>query len=517
MRKHLLALLTLSLMAGAGAVQLPGAPAPAGSEITNQATLNFLQDDGTDASLDSNAVVATVLAVPGVDLRPDAGDGPDTCAYTDFPAAGASGVRSYTITNTGNVATSYDLSTLIPANSSALSSVRFLASVTRDTDPTDAPYDPEARSYSAVTTVNLQPYEQIQIFLAYTVASNVPGGTVIRVSPVARDSETPPVATDTGGSTCLTVKSTLSLSLDTNNTTRSEKPNQVVVSHLLSNTSNTDLPAGRIVLAEQEQNFAVEYQVTAANAEAPQANGTWYAAPQEALDEYLNTQGGVLARGGKVRLFTRTAVSASADRGVTDTNTITAYINPDPNVPAEAETITTTQDNPARVQDSVTTLGGVAQVRKLQANCGLDGQGCPSADTMLNSGPTYEAPIDIRPCEKVRYVIQATNQGDGPIHRPVLSDLMPDLLTNVLLSSPNSNVIYSEDGGTTWSGTLSSLFTPANDGADVRLALDNGDSNAAGRPDYSDLLAAGETLTLVVDATVRCGQPVADTAQALPH
>lgn len=497
MKRPLITLLSASLLSVAGAVQLPGAPPSAGTTLDNYAILDYLDDTAQPATLTSNTVQATIQAVNGVTLTPTQGNPPDTCVYSDVVTAGQTGVQRYTITNTGNTADTYTLSDLIPVNPSALQNAVFQISTTADFDPIDKPYDP-ATSINT-TQVNLQPYEQITVFLVYTVSSSATGGTLIGIDPTATSGGTATVSS-TGGRTCITVKQSQSLTLTPNNENSAARPATVYTSHELTNTGNAPLTASEITLTETNQNFDVKYQVTGQGAAQP-TGGTWYDTPQQALDAYLGSN--TLANGSSVTIWTQTTMPGSATINSTDTNTLTAYVNTAPDAQTD---VVTSQANPAIATDKLTVLGGIAAIVKLQANCGVDGTACPTPSAMLNAGTQYQAPIDIKPCEKIRYVIAVSNTGTAPIKRPAINDTLPRWLASIQLTSLQANSLYSLDAGNTWAASVAP-FDTLSATQNVRMSLDNGDAAGAGKLDDTDTLPAGENMVLVVDATIACSAP----------
>jgi len=108
------------LLAVVAAIATPHAWAvgtPAGTDITNQATVDFADVNGNPLQVLSNVVTTTVSAVEGVDITPAAGQDADPGDLVCY---------LHTVTNTGNDTDSIDVSTA--------SSMGWTVNVYEDTD-----------------------------------------------------------------------------------------------------------------------------------------------------------------------------------------------------------------------------------------------------------------------------------------------------------------------------------------------------------------------------------------------
>jgi len=82
--------------------------APAGTEIKNQATATYEDQNGIEHSASSNEVVTTVQQICGLTIKPDGTDSePPNTTNTQYTAPGNTVYYSYTLTNTGNGADTY--------------------------------------------------------------------------------------------------------------------------------------------------------------------------------------------------------------------------------------------------------------------------------------------------------------------------------------------------------------------------------------------------------------------------
>jgi uncharacterized repeat protein (TIGR01451 family) len=91
---------------------------PVGTQLSNTVVATYQLSDGTPITTVSNTVTATVAAVPSLSLGPNEnGCNP----ATDNVGAGLSVVKTFTITNTGNVADTYTLAASVAGGGSIAS------------------------------------------------------------------------------------------------------------------------------------------------------------------------------------------------------------------------------------------------------------------------------------------------------------------------------------------------------------------------------------------------------------
>ena len=105
----LLALAFAALMA----VPLFAAGTPAGTQIKNQATAQYLDENGNSQSSTSNEVITIVQSIYGLTMTPD---GTTAAPTAQTATAGTRVYFPYTLTNTGNAVDNFNVATATDAS-----------------------------------------------------------------------------------------------------------------------------------------------------------------------------------------------------------------------------------------------------------------------------------------------------------------------------------------------------------------------------------------------------------------
>lgn len=111
MKRGFFLVLAISLALG---LPLFAAGTPAGTQIKNQATAQYLDENGNSQSSTSNEVITIVQAIHGLTVTPN---GTVAAPSTQTATAGTRVYFPYTLTNTGNAPDSYGLTTAVDASS----------------------------------------------------------------------------------------------------------------------------------------------------------------------------------------------------------------------------------------------------------------------------------------------------------------------------------------------------------------------------------------------------------------
>lgn len=106
-------LLVLAIMAFIG-LPLYAAGTPAGTQIKNQATAQYLDENGNTQSSTSNEVITIVQPIYGLTVTPDGTTGAPT---TQTATSGTRVYFPYTLTNTGNASDNFNVATAVDASS----------------------------------------------------------------------------------------------------------------------------------------------------------------------------------------------------------------------------------------------------------------------------------------------------------------------------------------------------------------------------------------------------------------
>lgn len=148
--------LALFSVAALAALSLQAAAPTAGTQIGNQASATYKDQNGTDRSTTSNTVITTVLQIPGLALTQD---------NTRTVSPGGSVFFPHTLTNTGNGTDSFDLFTdSVVEPDFTLGALQIYADTNRDGQPDDI-------TSPITSTGDLTPGESFD----FVVGTSVPG------------------------------------------------------------------------------------------------------------------------------------------------------------------------------------------------------------------------------------------------------------------------------------------------------------------------------------------------------
>ncbi|TDE84811.1 DUF11 domain-containing protein [Deinococcus sp. S9] len=453
--------LITALLAVASAASAAGTPA--GTTITNTASLESVDDAGQDVSTPSNAVTLTVRHVAAVDITPNGSA--DQPGQTVIGVPGQNGVLTYQIQNPSNGPDVYDLTTQAAPGTDA-------GQVTYWEDDGDGAFDP-ARD-QAVISIRLQPDEQKTFFATYPVPADASSDTSYTFGPVAT-SEADHAVQDSGNQGRIRTQQVLSITFGEDGTGNATSPGSVSYTHTLRNTGNTPLTAQNLALTSQGGSWSYTYRVGDA-------------APAATVQDALAAWTGTLARGESLPVRVTVTAPNGLAGGTQDTLTLGAAITATPSDAVDNQTLA-----PQTLTDVTTILKGVPGATKTARSCGAD----PSC-----AAPTTIQDNLIAPNEYVLYTVTGTNGGNGGLRRPVLKDTLPPNLRGVSFSGAASSVgsgqvLYSLDGQS-WN-TLAPNIKDA-EGATVYVGWD---SNADGAVTVEDTLAPGASLTLKLVTVVK--------------
>ncbi|HHN93461.1 MAG TPA: DUF11 domain-containing protein, partial [Anaerolineae bacterium] len=306
----------------------------------------------------------------------------------------------------------------------------------------------------------------------FVLAVEVPAGT----PPLAQDPNDPaddnvtitatsnadPAISDTI-TTDLTVNPVADLRFtpDRNGTVTS--PGTIVYAHTVSNLGNE---AASVTFVEAGSTHPTwTYQIST------DGGATWTDVASAAAIQ--------LAPGASQEVQLRVIVPDGEPIGAIDTNRITAN--------ADYPTAT---DESASVTDTTTVVGGDLRIEKRGETC------ADAACATITSADASQA----EPGEFIRYTVTASNIGTADLKKVIVSDPLPGHTDFVSVSASTSvagaQLLFSTDG-TTWSPTAPTTLAT---GQAVFVALD---STADGVIDENDLLAPGESITLVFTVQVQ--------------
>ena len=433
----LLGALSLS-QASAAQNAVAGNTTRAGTEITNTGYLDYLTDEGTNATDPSNTVTATVKHVPAVAITPNGGTdgnpgGTPVCGQTVIGIPGQNAVLTYEIQNISNGPDVYDLTTALgnaaPQQNTA---------VTYYLDDGDGAFNPDTDQ--PVTSVSLDVGETRTLFATYPINAAEAGTTQFQISPVATSGADNTVA-DSGNTGCVDTQDRVGAELQDDNQRRTTAPATIVTQHTLRNTGNVTLNASSLQLDQSAGKYPTTYRLGTQTTE--------YATPQQALAAF-----GDLAMGQSEPLFVTQQVPAGEANGTFSAVKLFAY---SPETASPERAVLTPYNAEAFRVDELYITRGIGSIDKTQALCKVDADGllnCPSGQTMFDNMDTYKQPIVAEPCSVIKYALFARNGGDALLRQGRLRDTIPastSLIGTVPLFA-NSAALYRVDGGA-WTTT----------------------------------------------------------------
>ncbi|WP_287416501.1 DUF11 domain-containing protein [Oceanithermus sp.] len=437
-------------------------PASATTASDTDLTVRATSDGDPAVWNETHDVVPPVQSGYALDLAKD-GASADADPANDNPAPaatdpGATAYYGFEVANTGQNPDTYDLGVTVPAG--------MTPTIYPDPD-CDGILDSPAPA-PVTDTGLINPGTKA----CFVLAVEVPAGT----PPLAQDPNDPaddnvtitatsnadPAISDTI-TTDLTVNPVADLRFtpDRNGTVTS--PGTIVYAHTVSNLGNE---AASVTFAEAGSTHPTwTYQIST------DGGATWTDVASAAAIQ--------LAPGASQEVQLRVIVPDGEPIGAIDTNRITAN--------ADYPTAT---DESASVTDTTTVVGGDLRIEKRGETC------ADAACTTITSADASQA----EPGEFIRYTVTASNIGTADLKKVIVSDPLPGHTDFVSVSASTSvagaQLLFSTDG-TTWSPTAPTTLAT---GQAVFVALD---STADGVIDENDLLAPGESITLVFTVQVQ--------------
>ncbi|TDE84810.1 hypothetical protein [Deinococcus sp. S9] len=449
MTKHAKPTAALLLLLGALSLSHAGALTPpqntvaanttrAGTEITNTGYLDYVTDEGTNATDTSNTVTATVKHVPAVAVTPDGGsdgnpDGTPVCGQTVVGVPGEDAVLTYQIQNISNGPDVYDLTTIV-----GNAAPQQLTAVTYYLDDGDGAFDPNADQ--PVTSVSLDVGETRTLFATYPIDAGEAGTTQFQISPVATSGADSSVA-DSGNVGCIDTQDRVGAELQGDNSLRTTAPAIIVSEHTLHNTGNVTLNAGSLQIDQLPGKYPTTYRLGSQTAE--------YATPQQALTAF-----GDLAMGQSVPLYVTQQVPAGEANATVSTVKLFTY---SPETSSQERVVLTPYNAGDFRVDELYITRGIGNIDKTQGLCSVDAGGllsCPSGQSMFDDMNTYKQPIEAEPCSVIKYGLFAQNAGDALLRQGRLRDTIPanTTLLGLVPLFADYAALYRVNGGT-WTNT----------------------------------------------------------------
>lgn len=465
--------LLTALLASAGAALAVGAPA--GSTITNTGTFEYTDDAGTPQAKPSNALSVTVTQVYAVQLGAN-GDrtNPGEVVNGD---PGKDAELHYTLTNTGNGADTYTLTTDDGAGG-AVSVTYYIVNGTTRTAVTN-------------NQITLPADGSVNLIAVFAVPTGAGGAQNFYVNPTATSSGSTAANPVTDGDNVheVSTRSIHNLTFTTDNSLTVTSPGAVNGAHTLTNTGNTPIVGGDLAgsgaLADAAGVLSgVTYMVSDGV-----SSGAGAATLTAALQNYLSKY--TIAAGSSVTVTAAYTAAIGKNAGDAATDALRVYFA---GATSSTDEYVIGAGNAPTATDTVTVVKGAASVLKSVENCHLDPTcAAPSA-----------APSGAKPGEYLRYTVTVSNTGTAGLKFPAVKDYVPANTVFVKLSGASSagTVLYSLDK-TSWNAAVpTGLATSSSDtsGPFVYVGLD---SNSSGAVDAADSLAPNATLTLIITVKVR--------------
>lgn len=487
MRKYLLTALLLTGLASAVGT-------PAGTQISNIGTLELSDTagGGSSTTIQSAAVVVNVQQVYNLTISPD---GTTAAPGQTVPLApGATGTLTYTLTNTGNGADSFNLAA-VAAN--VVASGASIAGIYLDSKTSGVVGSYDAGDTLVTSTGTLAADASATLFVRYTMPTGASGGGPHQLN-LTGTSAGDTTRTDTNNVGQFTTTRVIDLGLASNQTKTVAAGGTVTFTDMLTNTGNTTLSAAEITATVSAaatnkatqpttNNFTVSYQVSG-------PSGTFTGSDLEAvLDSAL--QAGLPA-GGSATI----TVTVTANANVADGDTLTLAL--ETYSPVSTTTSTTNNapqgDTQGRITNVATAQRGLGSVTKTVARC-TSGTTCP---TIQAAGT---AAISAKPGEYVVYYLQATNTGSGSLYSVRLSDALPANFVPTRIGALTNEVgtLKFSTNGTSWTSDVATLGTITGGASTVYVAVENGGS--ATSIDNSDTFTGGGYLRLRIVGYIRDG------------
>lgn len=479
MKKSILTAL-LTLAAASFSTSL-AAGTKAGETISNTATFEFTDSDGSTSSKDSTPVNITVASVYQPLINPDGTVAAPGQTVNVKP--GETATLIYTVTNNGNATDTLNLK-VVDGNGNAVTGTAMYLDNNNNgiVDTGD----------TAITSIpNLDADDFRTVLVTYTLDAGSAGAatTYLNLTAVSAGDTT---KTDTNNVGRITTVDIIDFTLDPNRTVTTTPGAAITASHTLTNTGNTAIPATSFVASSTlASSSAVTVTYTVRN------NSTGTSVSNADLQTALRGVGDLPA-GGTITITASYTPATTALNGDSFSNTLSVYSNL-----TDTVTLDNVRESTQAVSDTdtVNVNRGVASVSKVGDNCGTD---------VTCATPVQNA-TSVKPGDYIRYTVKITNTGAAALAFPTLRDYVPVntefYSVTGSTSQANANVLFSDDrtawntaAPTTLATTTLDTTTNLANGPYVYLGLD---SNKDGTVNAADGIAAGETLTMVLIVKVK--------------
>lgn len=466
MTRTRLTLLT-ALIAGSAFSFAGAAGTAANTSISNTGTFTYADDSGTPQSVSSTPVTLTVAQVAAVDIAADGTVA--TPGQTVYGAPGSTVFLTYTVTNSGNGNDTINITTQNGAGA-ALTGVTYY-------------YDTALTQPVTNNAVTLAADQSKPIYAAYTVPANAVGGAGVYITPVATSAFNTAVV-DSNNVGLISPTKVHSVTVSTDNSVTATTPGSVTATHTLKNTGNTPVNSGDVTLTGTVNDAnailaSVSYTVSSGTSSgAASTNAT------TALNNYL-TSVGPLAGGQSVTVTTTYTTAAGKTIGQTATDALKGYFV---QTSSASDSYGTTSSNATTGTDTLTLVGGIANVTKTADNCGTDAT-CTTPTLNTTTG---------KPGDYIRYTIKVANSGSSALKKPIIQDTLNTNLLYVKATSTFSQTtagtqaVYSTDN-TTFTATSPATLTS---GGTLYVGLNT--TGGSIKPTSADTLNAGANFTVVI-------------------
>ncbi|MGY2896798.1 beta strand repeat-containing protein [Deinococcus sp. UYEF24] len=466
MTRTRLTLLT-ALIASAALSSTGAAGTAANTSISNTGIFTYQDDGGTTQSVSSTPVTITVAQVGGISITANGTVG--TPGQTIYVTPGNTGALTYTVTNTGNGADTVTLTTQDGAGNPVTGVTYY--------------YDAALTQPVTGNAVPLAADQSRTVYAAYTVPAGATGGAGVYVTPVGTSSFNGSVV-DNNNVGLISPTRVHSVTVSTDNALTATTPGGAVGAHTLTNTGNTPIASGDLTVTGTVNDTngilaSVSYQFSSgATSGAASAN------PTTALNNYL-TAAGPLAAGASVTLSTTYTAAAGKAIGQSANDAVKGYFVA---TSTASDTYGTTSANATVGTDTLTLVGGVANVSKVADNCGTDAT-CMTPVLNTTTG---------KPGDYIRYTIKVMNSGSSALKRPVVQDTL------------NTNLLYVKSTGTTTQAgagvqavystdnTAYSAAAPVTLASGGTLYVGLNTTGGSVKPTGADTLMAGESFSVVI-------------------
>ncbi|MFC4637891.1 hypothetical protein [Deinococcus hohokamensis] len=469
------ALLTLALSTGSAfAVNAPVTQtigAPAGSTISNTASMDYVDDAATPATASSSEVKTTVERVPGISVTPDGTEAaPGQIRYGDGET-NTPVLLEYLALNTGNQKDNFEI-VLNPGTNFDASRAKVYVDA-NDNDVLDA-----SERVAVTVTGDIEMEQDRKFWVEYSIPKGTAGGTLISINP-AVTSLYDIIAEDSNNVGRIFTRHVHTIAMTAAPSKTITSPGTAVFANLFKNDGNTPVNASDLTFTTVNPGtgWTVQYSVN---------GGALYATPTLALQ---NTNGGVYAPGTEVELTTTVKAPGGLPRDATNTVKTSAYFTAsgNSNLP-----LTDVYGDTQAAQASVANLSTVVKGRATVTKTGVN---------VSNGNAPIDGTTKVKPGDLLRYTITATNDGNSALFSVKVSDAIPTHTSFQALNVVNTQagtLKYSLSGiDGSWSNTLS--LAPGSQGKTLFVGVDtNGDGNVNG----ADSFAPNSTLTLTLDVKV---------------